>query len=455
LIAAAIIFFLRQLCSKTTSSKEFLRLHLENKKLFCRSTIEGVSRRLSFLRNESAPCILASLESAEAHMKKTVQPNPQQPQASAAESSGRSLRQAGADGRTPSHLSQLAATINQSPRVQTQLKLARQLQGGAQGQKHTEPGGEINQALQRKGPDEKKKKTAPPKGKLEEKKPVLRKSDGSLQEESFASERPAQKMTAQLEEASSPNRTGLPDRLKAGVENLSGMSMEDVKIHYNSGKPAQLNALAYAQGTDIHVAPGQEKHLAHEAWHIAQQKQGRVQPTTQMKAGVPVNDDPKLEREADVMGAQALQRMANAADQSDRAQEEADGHAEGCACPTCSAPRQLIGRRPAQLLSSGNGVAQLECDYCKALGKDADHSYRNCPYLNEEEEEESTPTEPVDSKEGKEKAPGWKKTGSSGASTGRISRSGTSHHDIGKDKSKSKKERDMTGGRKGKKRVYR
>ena len=69
------------------------------------------------------------------------------------------------------------------------------------------------------------------------------------------------------------------------------MSMDDVKVHYNSSQPAQLNALAYTQGSDIHVAPGQEQHLPHEAWHVVQQAQGRVQPTMQMKDGVPVNDD--------------------------------------------------------------------------------------------------------------------------------------------------------------------
>src|SRR5687767_11322353 len=79
------------------------------------------------------------------------------------------------------------------------------------------------------------------------------------------------------------NNTGLPDNLKAGVEALSGYSMDDVKVHFNSDKPTQLQALAYAQGTDIHIAPGQEKHLPHEAWHVVQQKQGRVQPTMQMK----------------------------------------------------------------------------------------------------------------------------------------------------------------------------
>jgi hypothetical protein len=105
---------------------------------------------------------------------------------------------------------------------------------------------------------------------------------------------------------SQTNNTGLPDNLKAGIESLSGISMDSVKVHYNSPQPAQLNALAYAQGTDIHVAPGQEKHLPHEAWHVVQQAQGRVQPTMQMKEGVPVNDDRNLEHEADVMGAKAL-----------------------------------------------------------------------------------------------------------------------------------------------------
>jgi hypothetical protein len=107
-----------------------------------------------------------------------------------------------------------------------------------------------------------------------------------------------------------PNRTGLPDNLKTGVENLSGYSMDDVRVHYNSPKPAQLQALAYTQGTDIHVAPGQEKHLPHEAWHVVQQMQGKVQPTVQLQ-GVNVNDDAGLEKEADVMGGKAIiQRQA-------------------------------------------------------------------------------------------------------------------------------------------------
>ncbi|CAG2144410.1 hypothetical protein LMG19282_02577 [Cupriavidus campinensis] len=105
------------------------------------------------------------------------------------------------------------------------------------------------------------------------------------------------------------SRTGLPDALKAGIEQLSGMSMDAVRVHYNSAQPAQLNAHAYAQGHDIHLGPGQERHLPHEAWHIVQQAQGRVRATMQTHGGVPVNNDGVLEREADAMGQRALSHM--------------------------------------------------------------------------------------------------------------------------------------------------
>lgn len=102
------------------------------------------------------------------------------------------------------------------------------------------------------------------------------------------------------------NRTGLPDRLKAGVEQLSGLAMDDVRVHYNSTKPAQLQALAYTQGTEIHVGPGQERYLPHEAWHVVQQAQGRVKPTMQLKGRVSVNDNVRLEHEANKMGVKAI-----------------------------------------------------------------------------------------------------------------------------------------------------
>lgn len=100
------------------------------------------------------------------------------------------------------------------------------------------------------------------------------------------------------------NKTGLPDNLKTGIEELSGLAMDDVRVHYNSDKPAAVHALAYTQGTDIHVAPGQEKHLPHEAWHVVQQMTGHIEPTAEV-GGQPINDSVELEHEADVMGAKA------------------------------------------------------------------------------------------------------------------------------------------------------
>jgi hypothetical protein len=100
-------------------------------------------------------------------------------------------------------------------------------------------------------------------------------------------------------------------RLRAGLEAASGMDFSDVRVHRNSPLPAQINALAYTRGNDIHLGPGQERHLAHEAWHVVQQRQGRVQATMQAK-GVGINDDSALEREADVMGARAAMDGAQA-----------------------------------------------------------------------------------------------------------------------------------------------
>jgi len=121
-------------------------------------------------------------------------------------------------------------------------------------------------------------------------------------------EEPLQGKFAQFSDSPVLQRQGtgspLPKSLQAGTEALSGHAMSDVRVHYNSDAPAQLNAHAYAQGSDIHLGPGQEQHLPHETWHVVQQREGRVQPTMDL-AGTPVNDDPSLESEADRMGDKA------------------------------------------------------------------------------------------------------------------------------------------------------
>ena len=298
-------------------------------------------------------------------MKKSVQPNSAMPQNSAVQSFGRSPRRTGDDAGAQGHLAQLAATINQSPRVQTQLKLAEEMQGGAAAQSNI---GTAQRALRKDEKLQKKdasgEKPGQLQGDLKKKKPPIQQVNRK--------EKPGQMKSAdspavtQLEEAPVTNRTGLPDQLKTGVENLSGLSLDDVKVHYNSGKPAQLNALAYAQGTDIHVAPGQEKHLPHEAWHIVQQKQGRVQPTMQMRVGVPVNDDAGLEKEADVMGAKAVQRTAIGDTTDAPLLQESYGHAEGYACAGCCQAKlvQAPGDRSPILHAFGFEPVQMACKEC-------------------------------------------------------------------------------------------
>ena len=54
-------------------------------------------------------------------------------------------------------------------------------------------------------------------------------------------------------EVQSPNRTGLPDAMKERFERLTGLPLDNVRVHRNSDMPAQLDAKAYAQGNEIHL----------------------------------------------------------------------------------------------------------------------------------------------------------------------------------------------------------
>ena len=93
------------------------------------------------------------------------------------------------------------------------------------------------------------------------------------------------------------NNTGIPDKLKAVIEHFSGFSLDEVRVHYNSEKPAEVGALAYAEGLNIYIGPGQEKHLAQELWHVVQQLRGEVKATKKVN-GKNINDNKNLEQEA-------------------------------------------------------------------------------------------------------------------------------------------------------------
>jgi hypothetical protein len=104
----------------------------------------------------------------------------------------------------------------------------------------------------------------------------------------------------------------MPKPVRSKMENSFGTSFSDVQIHQNSMQAKAVGALAYTQGNQIHFAPGQynptslsgQALLGHELTHVVQQRAGRVPVPSQGK-GAPINADPSLENEADVMGARA------------------------------------------------------------------------------------------------------------------------------------------------------
>lgn len=118
--------------------------------------------------------------------------------------------------------------------------------------------------------------------------------NGIEQSENFQEEQNWQTNIAVFE----TNQTGVPDALLQKVMQESGLDLSQVRVHYNSPKPAELGALAYTEGFNIYLAPGEEAQLEHELWHVVQQLQGRAK-ATEMIAGKPVDGRQGMEDEAD------------------------------------------------------------------------------------------------------------------------------------------------------------
>ncbi len=127
------------------------------------------------------------------------------------------------------------------------------------------------------------------------------------------------------------NKTGLPDSLKSGMEDALGADFSAVRVHASSSKAPAEGALAYTQGSEVHFAPGQfspdntagRQLIGHELAHVVQQREGRVAPTTEV-AGMPVNDNPALEAEADVAGHRAASLTGGSTETAQRARRDQD-----------------------------------------------------------------------------------------------------------------------------------
>jgi hypothetical protein len=102
----------------------------------------------------------------------------------------------------------------------------------------------------------------------------------------------------------------LPDNMRSTMERAFGTDLHEVRLHEGPAA-STVGALAYTQGTDIHFGPGEyQPHtpygralIGHELTHVVQQRRGRV--AAPLGAGMPINDDARLEGEAHELGLRA------------------------------------------------------------------------------------------------------------------------------------------------------
>ena len=89
---------------------------------------------------------------------------------------------------------------------------------------------------------------------------------------------------------------GLPSDLKSEAQRKSGCDLSNVKVYYNSMRPAHYQAAGIAQKDTIYLAPFHDNKLKHEVAHIIQQKQNII-PDSNASGSVVSNQ--RLEQEAE------------------------------------------------------------------------------------------------------------------------------------------------------------
>lgn len=108
----------------------------------------------------------------------------------------------------------------------------------------------------------------------------------------------------------------LAPEVRGPMERSFGADFSAVRVHQGEHVNA-LGAQAYAQGAELHFAPGRydpgssagRELIGHELAHVVQQADGKARAAPQGKGGA-IHEDPGLEREADEQGARAARGEA-------------------------------------------------------------------------------------------------------------------------------------------------
>ena len=115
--------------------------------------------------------------------------------------------------------------------------------------------------------------------------------------------------------ASASTGQPLPAAVQSRMQALFGADFSQVRIHVDN-RAATLGAVAFAQGMNLHFAPGRydpaspagQRLLGHELAHVVQQRTGRAQ--NPFGGGLALVQDPGLEAEAERMGLRAVAALA-------------------------------------------------------------------------------------------------------------------------------------------------
>lgn len=206
------------------------------------------------------------------------------------------------------------------------------------------------------------------------------------------------------EDNSFPIQTSLDSDTTASPEtggsSLSSQAQEVASEDFSnvqfkeSQTASDIGALAYTQGDTITFAPGQFQPntqsgralIGHELTHVKQQRDGRVQPTTQAK-GLPVNNDPGLEKEADDIGQQLartswmpLEKNQNPQPSSDVRQRMSDPQARlGDNSRNIDTTQLRAASHPGVIQASFEETLQDLLQTARRLGLDVDEIISHIP----------------------------------------------------------------------------